>query len=260
MRLTLIVGLGVVLGPALAIGDEKPARHVEKEAGFSFVPPKGWTLTDAAAMAEADAAAQKLDKAVQERYAATTQRIRQTIQAQLKLVPPGSFQEKLLKQQLEQLEKQAKPQMDLAEQSAKIKSRSMLMYSGRSAEGIPAPSITFSVLTPGPAVKDKGAKIKLADAVAQYKYVAEHTNMFSGVLAQKTFKAEAGAEFSVLVTKLFPADYVGDKDDRVELRITHYFLEPSPGRVLVVTCSAASDSKLDPVFEASLKTFRLEMP
>src|SRR5580704_2686755 len=46
MRLTLIVVLGIVLGqgPDLAVGDEKPARHVDKAGGFSVVPPKGWTI------------------------------------------------------------------------------------------------------------------------------------------------------------------------------------------------------------------------
>ena len=263
MRLTLIVGLGIVLGPALASGDEKPARRVEKDAGFSVVPPKGWTLTDAAELAQADAEAQKADKAFQDQHAAVTKKIKDGILAQLKRRQPGSFQEKLLKQQLEQLEKQSKEQTELNEQSKKLESRSILMCSGSADEGA-TPSITFSVLTParaakGPA-KDKVAKNALADAVAQYKYVADHTNKFSGVVAQKKLKTDAGVEFVVLVTKLFPATYLGDTDDRVELRITHYFFELSPGRVLVVTCSAASDSKLDPVFEASLKTLRFEKP
>jgi hypothetical protein len=245
-------------GPILPVGDNKPARQFEKAAGFSFVPPKGWTMTRAADLAESDAASEKLAKEVQEKYDAATQRIRQAFQAQLKAAPPGSFQEKVAKQQLDQLEKQAKPQADLAERSAKIKSRSILMCSGSSENDGLLPYITFSELAPGPAVKDKAAKIKLADAVANYKYVADHTNEFSGVVAQKKLKTDASQEFVVLVTKLFPADYFGDVDDRVELRITHYFLEASPGRVLLVTCSAPTDSKLDAVFEATLKTFRLE--
>jgi hypothetical protein len=258
MRLTLFVGLGIVLGPALAIGDEKPARHFEKDAGFSFVPPKGWMKVGAAELAKADAAAQQADKDFQQFHAAVTQQIKQGIMGQLKRVQPGSFQAKLLKQQLDQLEKQANQDSEMEEQSTKLASRSILMCSGWAKD--PAPSMTFSLLTPRPAAKGKGAKIKLADAVAQHKYVAEHTNPFSGVVAQKKLKTDAGAEFVVLVTKFFPATYLGDTDDRVQLRITHYFFELSPGRVLVATCSAVWDSKLDPVFEASLKTFRLEKP
>src|SRR5262245_6758214 len=244
MRLALILGLGIVLGPGLAIGDEKPARHFEKDAGFSFVPPKGWTMTGAAELAQAAAAARPLEKAVQQHHVATTQLIRQGMLAQLKRVQPGSVQEKLLKQQLAQLEKQVKEQSDLQEQSTKLESRPILMFTGSSADG-PAPSISFSVLTPAKgkaAAKGKPAKNTLADAVAQYTYVADHTNKFSGVVAQKKWKTDAGVEFVVLVTKSFPATYLGDTDDRVESRITHYFVELSPGRVLVATCEAMWES------------------
>src|SRR5262249_52925174 len=152
---------------------EKPARHFEKEAGFSFVPPKGWTMTGAAELAQAAAAAQQADKAFQQKYAATTQLIKQGMLAQLKRVQPGSFQEKVLKQQLAQVEKQAKQQAEWEEQSSKLASRPILECSGSAAKG-PAPSISFSVLTPAKgkaAAKGKPAKNTLADAVAQYKYV-----------------------------------------------------------------------------------------
>jgi hypothetical protein len=48
MRLTLLASLSVVLGLAGGLGaaDEKAARHVEKAGGFSFVPPKDWTMRD----------------------------------------------------------------------------------------------------------------------------------------------------------------------------------------------------------------------
>jgi hypothetical protein len=48
MRLTLSVSLLVLFGCAAGLGaaDAKPARHVEKEGGFSFVPPKDWELRD----------------------------------------------------------------------------------------------------------------------------------------------------------------------------------------------------------------------
>jgi len=47
MRLTLLTTLSVVLGLAGGLGaaDEK-TRHVEKAGGFSFVPPKDWTLRE----------------------------------------------------------------------------------------------------------------------------------------------------------------------------------------------------------------------
>jgi hypothetical protein len=48
MRSILIVSLCVLLGqaPGLGAADEKAARHVEKAGGFSFVPPKEWTIRD----------------------------------------------------------------------------------------------------------------------------------------------------------------------------------------------------------------------
>jgi hypothetical protein len=48
MRVTLSVALYVLLGcvAGLVAADEKPERHVEKEGGFSYVPPKDWTIKE----------------------------------------------------------------------------------------------------------------------------------------------------------------------------------------------------------------------
>jgi hypothetical protein len=236
-------------GAVQAVGDSKPARHFEKAAGFSFVPPKGWTMTDGATLAKAA-------KAFQEKYAAATQRIKQQIQAQLKRARPGSFQEKVLKQQLAQLEKQSGQPVEKVGKSTTLERRTILVCSGPDDAGA-ASSITFDAITPA---KGKVVKKALADAVAQYKFVANNTNPYSRVVAQTTLKTAAGAQCVVLETSFFPATYLGDTDDRVRLRITHYFVELSPGRILVATCSAASASRLNAVFEASLKTLRLEKP
>jgi len=48
MRTILIATMCVLLGQATCLGaaDEKAARHVEKAGGYSFVPPKDWTMRE----------------------------------------------------------------------------------------------------------------------------------------------------------------------------------------------------------------------
>ena len=259
MRWTLIAALSIVLGPALAIGDEKPVRHLEKDAGFSFVSPKGWTLTDAAAMAKSAAPIkEEAEKGAQLQNLAI-QRQKQFILEQLKLARPGTPLEKMLREQVVVLEKQAKQQLDAAKQVLSEENPILICSSPAAKE--PAPSIRFYVLKPANNAKDKVEKITLADVVAKYKHVAKNTNPYSSLVAERKFKTDEGVECVVVVAKVFPATYFGPEDDRVEMRNTHYISELSPGRVLVVTCSAASeDAKVDTVFEASLKTLRLEKP
>jgi hypothetical protein len=55
--------------------------------------------------------------------------------------------------------------------------------------------------------------------------------------------------------------FVIERDENgKQLRQSFYFFDLSPGRKLVVTCTALTDGgeKLDPAFEESMKTFRLE--
>src|SRR5882672_3527451 len=48
MRPSFIVTCFALLGLAAgtSVGNEKPARHVEKVGGYSFVPPKDWTIKE----------------------------------------------------------------------------------------------------------------------------------------------------------------------------------------------------------------------
>jgi hypothetical protein len=46
MRVTLSLCLLIAYACGLAAGDEQPARHLEKTGGFSFVPPKDWTVKE----------------------------------------------------------------------------------------------------------------------------------------------------------------------------------------------------------------------
>ncbi|HYT88523.1 MAG TPA: hypothetical protein VEL76_07425 [Gemmataceae bacterium] len=223
MRLTLIVALAIVLGQGsgLAVQAQQPARHVETAGGFSFVPPKGWKATDEA----------------------IANQVKQ-IEKQLAAAPPGSPQEKALKRAIATLQLMAK--------------QSMKGFLGSGADG-PAPTISFSVedlrkfnIT----VNGVAVKATLADLVAHYKYpppgrTNEEVDSFR-VVAEKKLKTDAGAECVVLVTEF-------DRN-RLRYRQTYYFFDLSPDRKLVATCKAPWIDKLDAVFEASLKTLRLEKP
>jgi hypothetical protein len=81
---------------------------------------------------------------------------------------------------------------------------------------------------------------------------AGRTNETFKVVAEKKLKTDAGAECVVLVTEI---DHRG-----LTYRTTRYFFDFSTERKLVASCTAPSAAKLDAVFEASLKTLRVEKP
>ena len=73
-------------------------------------------------------------------------------------------------------------------------------------------------------------------------------------LSESEFKTDSGLKGTKLITQ---ADQQGRS-----LRQTFFFFEGKPGKKLVITCSALADkgSKLDPLFEASMKTFAVSHP
>jgi hypothetical protein len=71
-------------------------------------------------------------------------------------------------------------------------------------------------------------------------------------ISQVTFKTEAGVSGVKLVTT--------SEQQKMALRQTFFFLDGPAGKKLVFTCSCLAEGgeKLDPVFEASIKTVKLE--
>lgn len=325
MRLTLMVVLGLALGqgPALAGGDEKPARHVDQAGGFSFVPPKGWTVfyfdekfkqsmqearqrveaakqRAQAAKEQAQAAKQRVEAAGQDALRIAEEKLTDQLnKLQGSSAPPGSAQDiqlKALEKGLESLAKARRDNENMERAAEKmrqdaekkgqnrqpIKARrdnesmeravekmrqnrqpikdnfTAFQFMGSGSNG-PAPWIQFNVedlrrfkIT----VNGKPVKATLADLVARYRdpplpSTQEVADSFR-VVAEKKLKTDAGAECVVLVTEF-------DRS-RLRYRQAYYFFDLSPDRKLVVTCNAPAIDKLDAVFEACLKTLRLEKP
>ncbi len=302
MRLTLMVVLGLALGqgPALAGGDEKPARHVDQAGGFSFVPPKGWTVfyfdekfkqsmqearqrveaakqRAQAAKEQAQAAKQRVEAAGQDALRIAEEKLTDQLnKLQGSSAPPGSAQDIQLKALEKALDSFAKARRDnenmeraveKMRQDAEKKGQNRqpikdnftaFQFMGSGSNG-PAPWIQFNVedlrrfkIT----VNGKPVKATLADLVARYRdpplpSTQEVVDSFR-VVAEKKLKTDAGAECVVLVTEF-------DRS-RLRYRQAYYFFDLSRDRKLVVTCNAPAIDKLDAVFEACLKTLRLEKP
>jgi hypothetical protein len=247
MRMVLIAVLGIPLGqgPGLAVANGQPARHLEKAGGYSFVPPKGWKMYDGGSAAFAKTADETIDKQMKQ------------IKQQLAAAPPGSPQAKALQQALDALQriqKQTQEMGALAKQAGVEDDFKGFM--GSAANG-PAPTISFSVANLRnfkKTVDGKAVDSTLADVIALYKQPPPGTtardNETFHVVAEKKLKTEAGAECVVVVTEI---DQKG-----VRYRHTYYFFDLSAERKFVARCSAAAVYDLDAVFEASLKTLRME--
>jgi hypothetical protein len=282
MRLTLLVVLGIMLGqgPDRAVGDEKPARHVDKPGGFSVVPPKAWTIFyfDEKFEKSMTEARKKATKTGNDAMKLAEERLTQQIK-QLKGPPaplPGSPQEIQLKTMEKVLESLAKARADrdkMARDAEKIGREAekkeqdvapikddfkAFQFMGSGANG-PAPWIQFNVEHLSrftTTINDVAVKSTLANVVAQYKkppisLTQKEAETFK-VVAEKKLKTDAGAECLVLVTEF---DQKG-----LRYRQTYYFFDLSEERKLVATCNAPWIDHLDAVFEASVKTLRLEKP
>lgn len=230
MRLTLFVFLCFALGlaPGLAAAEEKAVRHVEKAGGFSWVSPKGWKMTDPAK--EADAAIK------------TIQDMKKKIEAKR-----PADRTPAEKTQLDAFDKVLKA-------AALAKGAVKKYQTAWGPEGpIPAPSVTFDEFVGN---GEKG-KTTLADCAAFYKKAPadlsdDEKDGFT-VLGERKLKTDAGAECAVVVVTYG------------SWRVTYYCFDLGKGRFLVATCSASRGitdqaEKLDPVFDACIKTFRMEKP
>jgi hypothetical protein len=125
---------------------------------------------------------------------------------------------------------------------------------GSAAKG-PAPSIVFEDFVRTATVNGKPVKTTLEDCVAFFKeppiWASKEAAETFMVVAEKKLKTEAGLECAVVVT------YIHTR------RITYYCFDLGGERFLVARCTASyalpdQGEKLDPVFEASVKSFRLE--
>lgn len=116
-------------------------------------------------------------------------------------------------------------------------------------------------LSIGQAVDGFAANINVVDeahtgSLKDYVKANVHTlsKVFQGFknLGQTDFKTDSGRKGFKLVTE--------SEQQGKRLRQSFFFFEGKDGKKLVVTCSAAAadGSKLDSVFEASLKTFAIE--
>jgi hypothetical protein len=113
---------------------------------------------------------------------------------------------------------------------------------GPAADGF-APNINFA---------DEAFRGKLSDYVTANKRTLSAVFKDYKELGEAELKTDDGMPCIRLVAQCNHQGKV--------LRQTFYFFDLAPGRKLVATCSALADGgeKLDPVFEASLKTFRVE--
>jgi hypothetical protein len=248
MRMLLMAVLGTVLwvGPGRVIAHAQPARHVEKEGGFSYVPPKGWKMYDGGSEAFAKTADATIDKQIQQ------------IKQQLAKAPPGSAQAKALQQALDALQRIQKTTQDMAKIARETGFEDKFKGFMGSADKGPAATLSFTVANlskmPKKMVDGKEVERTLDDVIASHKEPPITTSATERdsfrVVTEKKLKTDAGAEGVLLVTEI-------DKKG-VRYRYTYYFLDLSEDRKLVTFGSAVAADNLDAVFEAAFKTLHVE--
>src|SRR5262249_498234 len=120
---------------------------------------------------------------------------------------------------------------------------------------IPQPSVDFNELVRNVVKDGEKQKTTLADCIAYYKErpagITDDEKDSFGVEKERKLKTHAGLECAVVVTNYG------------SWRRTYYCFDLGEERFLVATCSASwgitgTADKLDPVFDACIKTFRVE--